>query len=213
MIDTGSMINIINSKFVPKSEKILTNDLRVVAYNGSAIEIVGFVETDLNINGVSWGRVRFYVVNDNCSSILGTAALEQLELDLCLTRKRIIQSGPIRRMANISKIVIKENNSYEGRLERTMTFKARSEVLVDLKVAEIYDLCPLFFENSCLGNSKLEVIPSFQYVSKEKPVFTVLIVNPSDIPIKLEKNMKIVQLLVFEKWRFYPGLFSRQILS
>jgi hypothetical protein len=194
MIDTGSKINIINQKFVPKSAKIFTNDLRVVAYNGSSVNITGFVETDLIIDGANWGCVRFYVVSDGFTSILGTAAIEQLELDLCLTRKKLIQAGPIRRLASISKIDIKNPNSFEGRLAETMTFKAKSEVLVDLLVADIYDTCPLFFESDCFGNSKLEAIPSFQYVTKTRPIFTVLIINPSEMPIKIEKNTKIVQL-------------------
>jgi len=195
LIDTGSQINIINKKFVPRSEKIFTSDLRVVAYNGSAINIEGYVESPITINGNVWGEdLRFYVINGNCSSMIGTAAMEQLELEICLSRKRIIQAGPIKRFANISKIDIKEERSYEGRLSQTMTFKPRSEILVDLDVIGIYDTCPLFFEISCLGNSLLEVIPSFQIVSQEKPVFTVLIVNPSDCPIKIEKNTRIVRL-------------------
>jgi hypothetical protein len=199
MIDTGSRINIINQKHVPESQKIFTNDLRVVAYNGSSVNILGFVETNLIINGANWGRVRFYVVNNGLSSILGTAAMEDLEIDVCLTRKRLIQSGPIKRLANIAKVDIIEESSlegksYEGRLKQTMTFKPRSEILVDLEIPDIYDTCPLFFEKSCLGKSLLEIIPSFQIVSEKRPIFTVLVINPSDCPIKIEKNTRMVEL-------------------
>ena len=180
MIDTGSRINIINRKHVPQSEKIFTNDLRVVAYNGSSVNILGFVETDLIINGASWGSARFYVVNDGLSSILGTAALEQLEIDVCLTRKRLIQSGPIKRLANISKVDIKgvnspQGKSYEGRLEQTFTFKPRSEILVDLKVHDIYDTCPLFFENSCIVFivvSPIDLLGILTILSKAKSSFS-----------------------------------------
>lgn len=131
LIDTGSQINLLNKKYVPESVNIQKNNLKISAYNNSSVKVFGFIETDIIIDNVNWGKGRFYVVDNLVNSILGTATLEEFEIVLDLKRKRLIKAGAIQRMANILEVKVDENNenTFDGVLENTITFKPKTETL------------------------------------------------------------------------------------
>jgi hypothetical protein len=197
LLDTGSMINILPKKYIPESIKITPNDLKVLAYNNSSVPIYGFLETDLIIDGTNWGRARFYV-SDNFSPILGSASIEDLEMTINLKRKRIINHGPIERIANICNIVNTNNitdlDQFDAISSQTFTFRPKSETIIDLEVVNLKSSLSLFFEESNLKNSKLEILPSFQHVSQNSPFFRVYVVNPTNNTIKIQKNTKFLTL-------------------
>ena len=189
LLDTGSMINILPKKYIPESINITPNDLKVLAYNNSSVPIYGFLETDLIIDGTNWGRARFYV-SDNFSPILGSASIEDLEMTINLKRKRIINHGPIERIANICNIVNTNNitdlDQFDAISSQTFTFRPKSETIIDLEVVNLKSSLSLFFEESNLKNSKLEILPSFQHVSQNSPFFRVYVVNPTNNTIKIQ---------------------------
>jgi len=196
MIDTGSQINLLNKRHVPESVIIQKNDLKISAYNNSSVEVFGFIETDIVIDNVKWGKGRFYVVENSLNSILGTASLEDFEIVLDLKRKRLIQAGPIQRMATVLELKVDDRNDeiFEGVLNETFTFKPKTETLVDLHVAKINKKISLFFEDSFLKNCPLELIPSCQEITPETPIFRCLIINPGSSAIKILKGTKMINL-------------------
>jgi hypothetical protein len=196
MIDTGSQINLLNIKHVPESIVIQKNDLKISAYNNTSVQVFGFIETDIVIDKIKWGKGRFYIVDNSLNSILGTSTMEDFELVLDLKRKRIIQAGPVQRMANVLELKIddKNNPNFEGVLLETFTFKPKTETLVDLNVTKIKTNISLFFEESCLNNCKLEFIPSYQEVTPDNPIFRCLIINPSNSAIKILAGTKVIEL-------------------
>jgi hypothetical protein len=197
LLDTGSMINILPRKYIPDSIKITPNDLKVVAYNNSSVPIYGFFETDLIIDGTNWGKARFYVT-DNFSPILGSASIEDLEMTINLKRKRIINHGPIERIANICNIVNMNTSNdvdqFDAISTQTFTFRPKSESIIDLEVLNLESSLSLFFEESNLKNSQLEILPSFQHVSPNSPFFRVYVVNPTNNTIKIQKKTKFLTL-------------------
>ena len=197
LLDTGSMINILPKKYIPDSIKITPNDLKVVAYNNSSVPIYGFFETDLIIDGTNWGKARFYV-SDNFSPILGSASIEDLEMTINLKRKKIVNHGPIERMANICNVVnsssINGSDQFDAISTQNFTFRPKSETIVDLEVINLSNSLSLFFEESNLKNSKLEILPSFQHVSHSSPYFRVYVINPTNNTIKIQKNTKFLTL-------------------
>ena len=197
LLDTGSMINILPKTYIPDSIKITPNDLKVIAYNNSSVPIYGFFETDLIIDGKNWGKARFYVT-DNFSPILGSGSIEDLEMTINLKRKRIINHGPIERIANICNIVnskfSNESDQFDAISTQNFTFRPKSETIVDLEVLNLENSLSLFFEESNLKNSKLEILPSFQHVLQNSPFFRVYVVNPTINTIKIKKNTKFLTL-------------------
>lgn len=196
MIDTGSQINLLNKKHVPESVIIQKNDLKISAYNNSSVQVFGFIETDIFIDNVNWGKGRFYIVDNSLNSILGTSTMEDFEIILDLKRKRIIQAGAVQRMANVLELKIddKVDTCFEGVLQETLTFKPKTETLVDLYVTKINKNISLFFEESFLKNCKLELVPSFQDVSPDNPIFRCLIINPGNSAIKILEGTKMIEL-------------------
>jgi hypothetical protein len=196
MIDTGSQINLLNKKHVPESVIIQKNDLKISAYNNSSVQVFGFIETDIFINNVNWGKGRFYIVENSLNSILGTSTMEDFEMVLDLKRRRIIQSGAVQRMANVLELKIddKVDTCFEGVLQETLTFKPKTETLVDLYVTKINKNFSLFFEESLLNNCKLELVPSCQDVTPDNPIFRCLIINPGDSSIKILEGTKMIEL-------------------
>jgi hypothetical protein len=59
MIDTGSQINLLNIKHVPESIVIQKNDLKISAYNNTSVQVFGFIETDIVIDKIKWGKGGF----------------------------------------------------------------------------------------------------------------------------------------------------------
>jgi len=196
MIDTGSQINLLNKRHVPESVIIQKNDIKISAYNNSSVKVYGFIETDIIIDKVKWGKGRFYVVENSFNSILGAASLEDFEIVLDLKRKRLIQAGPVQRMAAISELKIDDRNDeiFEGILTETFTFKAKTETLVDLHVSKINKKFSLFFEESALKKCRLELVPSCQEVTPDNPIFRCLIINPGSSAIKILKGTKMIEL-------------------
>ena len=198
LLDTGSMINILPKKYVPDSTVIMPNDIKVIAYNNSSVPIHGFIETNLIIDGHNWGQARFYL-GDNFSPILGSASIEDLEMTINLKRGRIINHGPIERIANICNIVNKPFNNlnteiFDAFSTETFTFRPKSETIIDLTVKNLDASHSLFFEENNLRNSKLEFLPSFQHVSQDSPFFRVCVINPTNNTIKIQKNTKYLSL-------------------
>ena len=101
LIDTGSQICTIQRKFVPKNCKINSSSLVVNSFNNSAMKVEGFIEAAINIDSVSWGKAKLYVVPDEFSSILGSNFLEGNDCLVNLKRRKMIQAGPITRHANL----------------------------------------------------------------------------------------------------------------
>jgi hypothetical protein len=170
--------------------------MRAQNYGGGNVEILGFIEKDFKIDNISWGKSRFYIVSNNLHSILGSASLEENEIIINLNRGKLIQSGPVERFANINKIEIKEesNSGFEAISTKNYTFKGKSELMIDLQVKNIFETVPVFFETSELVHSRLELIPSFQIVSPDNPVFRLLVLNPTDQTIKIPENTLYIKL-------------------
>ena len=196
MIDTGSQINLLNKRHVPESVIIQKNDLKISAYNNSSVQVFGFIETDIFVDNVNWGKGRFYIVDNSLNSILGTSTMEDFEIVLDLKRKRIIQAGAVQRMANVLEVKIddKVDTCFEGVLPETLTFKPKTETLVDLYVTKINKNISLFFEESFLKNCKLELVPSCQDVSPDNSIFRCLIINPGNSAIKILEGTKMIEL-------------------
>ena len=83
---------------------------------------------------------------------------------------------------------------YRARSETTFTFRAKTEILIDLKVYDLERTINLFFEKSNLGDSKLQLIPSFQTVDKDLPVFRILVINPTESSIRIPAGTTFVFL-------------------
>ena len=75
-----------------------------------------------------------------------------------------------------------------------MTFKPKSEILIDLEIENLDRTINLFFEKSNLGESKLQIIPSFQTVQISDPKFRILVVNPTETSIKIPGGTTFVYL-------------------
>lgn len=196
LVDTGSQLNLIQECHIPKGTIIHQSDLRVQNYSGGDVKISGYIESEFKIDNISWGKSRFYVVSNNLYSILGSASLEENEIIVNLHRGKLIQSGPVERFAKINKIGIKEEADFDfqGVSTQNYTFRGKSECMIDLRVNNLTDTAPLFFETSELRNSKLELIPSFQVVSPDNPIFRLLVLNPTDQTIKITANTVYIKL-------------------
>lgn len=196
MLDTGSQINTICSKYIPKNLKLEKNDIHVVNYSGGKIDILGTIEADLIIENENWGKSIFYVVPDNLSPILGSEAIKKNEITINLSRNRIIKSGPIQRFASLNLLQNNSPDSFCAYSLETITFRANSETIVDLKVENINTDKNLFFETSNLGNgSRLQLIPSFQILSPSEPVFRLLVINPTDSSVRISAGTVFVKLV------------------
>ena len=151
LVDTGSQLNLICHKNIPKNKKIEKTNVEVMNYSGGKIEVFGKIEADIFIDGVCWGRSIFYVVSNQFSQILGVPALVDNEILINLKRSKMIQSGPIQRYCHLNQIEVIENKpmkkSYIGVSTVNLTFKARSEILIDLEVKNLERTMNLFFEN------------------------------------------------------------------
>ena len=167
-------------------------------YSGGKIEVFGKIEADITIDDICWGKSYFYVVSDQFSEILGVPALVDNEILINLKRSKMIQTGPVQRFCHLNQIEIAKNNAetetFDALSTVNFTFKARTETLIDLEVANLNRTVNLFFENSNLGESKLQLIPSFQTVDCEDPKFRLMVINPTEISIKIPAGTKFVQL-------------------
>ena len=199
LVDSGSQLNLLPKSFIPDNVKIHAPDIFAKNYGGGSVEILGYVECDFHVKTEKWGKSRFYIVNDNCEAILGSEALKSNEILINLHRNRLVKSGPIERMANLSNnssnnpsIFGIEQDSLYAVSEQNFTFRGKSEQIIDLKIPHLNRSMNLFLEESQLKNSKLELIESFQRVDPENPVFRVLVINPlnSSIKIPLEQFLQ-----------------------
>jgi hypothetical protein len=198
LVDTGSQLNIICKKSVPKNKKIEKTKIEVLNYSGGKIEIFGKVEAEIFIEGICWGKSEFYIVSDELSPILGVPALVDNEILINLKRMKLIQSGPIQRFCKLNRIEVTEqevkNDYFSAISQQTITFRPKTELLIDLHVPDLNRTRNLFFEESNLGNCKLQLIPSFQVVEKDNKVFRILVINPSDSSIKIPAGTVFVLL-------------------
>jgi len=106
LVDTGSQLNIICKKNVPKNKKIEKTKVEVMNYSGGRIEIFGKVEAKIYIDGTCWGKSEFFIVSDELSPILGVPALVDNEILINLKRMKLVQSGPIERFCNLNRIEV-----------------------------------------------------------------------------------------------------------
>jgi len=198
LVDTGSQLNIICKKNVPKNKKIEKTKVEVMNYSGGRIEIFGKVEAKIYIDETCWGKSEFFIVSDELSPILGVPALVDNEILINLKRMKLVQSGPIERFCNLNRIEVlaekPEGVTFKAYSQSTITFRPKTEMLVDLLVPEIKFTQNLFFEESNLGECKLQIIPSFQVVEKETKIFRVLVINPSESSIKIPAGTVFVVL-------------------
>jgi hypothetical protein len=168
LVDTGSQLNLICHKNVPKNIKIIKTQIEVNDYSGGKIDVFGKIEAEIFINDVSWGKSIFYVVSNHLSQILGVPALVDNEILINLKKSKMIQAGPVQRFCQLNQIEIaREENEVEkfkAFSTTTLTFKPKSEILIDLEIENLDRTMNLFFEKSNLGESKLQIIPSFQTV-------------------------------------------------
>ena len=189
LVDTGSQLNLICHKNIPKNKKILKTQIEVNDYSGGKIDVFGKIEAEIFINDVCWGKSIFYVVSDHLSQILGVPALIDNEILINLKKSRLIKAGNIQRFCNLNQIeVVRKDTDIENLIAfsaTTLTFKAKTETLIDLEINNIERTMNLFFEKSNLGESKLHFIPSFQTVEKSDPKFRILVVNPTETSIKI----------------------------
>ena len=106
---------------------------------------------------------------DNCEPILGSEALKTNEITVILHRNKLIKSGPIERLAKLCSIKMNEicisgikEDCFFARSEHNLTFRGKSEQLIDLKIDNLSEPRNLFVDETQLGNSKLEIVQSFQ---------------------------------------------------
>ena len=198
LVDTGSQLNIIRKKNVPKNKKIEKTKIEVMNYSGGRIEIFGKVEAEIVIDGTCWGKSEFFVVSDELSPILGVPALVDNEILINLKRMKLIQSGPVERFCKLNRIeVLAEEEqivSFKAYSQSTCTFRPKTEMLIDLHVPDINSTKNLFFEESNLGDCKLQLIPSYQMVENKDKIFRVLVINPSESSIKIPAGTVFVHL-------------------
>ena len=111
---------------------------------------------------------------------------------------KLIQSGPVERFCNLNRIQVSAEKSesvyFKAHSQSTITFRPKTEMLVDLHVPDIKRTRNLFFEESNLGECKLQIIPSFQVVENENKIFRVLVINPSESSIKIPAGTVFVEL-------------------
>jgi len=195
-------VNCLQHKFVPKDFKIQKSLIDIKSYSDDNVGVLGYIDTELVINNESWGPIRFHVVPDNLSSILGSKFIEDNEIVIVLKRRKLIKHGPIDRFVNlflesnnVRNNEIKEDEQiFNAISETTFTFKGRSETLIDLRIHGIE--CPktLFFESSNLENSKLEFVPSLQIVDRNSNIFRLLVINPLESSIRIPAGTVFLKL-------------------
>ena len=198
LVDTGSQLNLICHKNVPKNIKIIKTQIEVNDYSGGKIDVFGKIEAEIFINDVSWGKSIFYVVSNHLSQILGVPALVDNEILINLKKSKMIQAGPVQRFCQLNRIeIVREENEvkkFKAFSTTTLTFKPKSEILIDLEIENLDRTMNLFFEKSNLGESKLQIIPSFQTVQISDPKFRILVVNPTETSIKIPGGTTFVYL-------------------
>ena len=187
--------------FVPENVKICPPDLVARNYGGGSVVILGFVEEKFYIENQLWGSSRFYIVPDNCEPILGSEAIKSNEITVILHRNRLIKSGPIERLAKLCALKVDEvridgikEDCFFARSEQNFTFRGKSEQLIDLKIDNLTEPRNLFVDETQLGNSKLEIIQSFQSVDPSHPFIQVLIINPLNSTIKIPAGTVFAKL-------------------
>ena len=206
LLDTGSQLNILPKAYVPDNVKIHETDISVKNYSGGRVPILGFVEEKFTINNEIFGKGCFYVVDNCLDPILGSEALAGNEILINLARKRLIQSGPIERKAEICAIS-SNNPSIDGVMEDSLfaystenhTFRGKSEQIIDLRIDGLECAKNLFFDESLLPGSKLEIIQSYQSVDPESPFFRILVINPLNSTIRIPAGTKFVRLAEIAK--------------
>ena len=178
---------------VPEHVKICPPDLSARNYGGGSVDILGYIEEKFYIENTLWGSSRFYIVPDNCEPILGSEAIKSNEITVILHRNRLIKSGPIERLAKLCAIKINEiridgikEDCFFARSEQNFTFRGKSEQLIDLKIDNLTELRNLFVDETQLGNSKLEIVKSYQSVDPSHPYIQVLVINPLNSTVKIQ---------------------------
>ena len=83
LVDTGSQVNIISAAECPAEilSTLAPSPFVVNAYNGSSIDILGTFKTDIKLGSIIIAEVPILVTNERFKSILGTPALERLQID------------------------------------------------------------------------------------------------------------------------------------
>jgi hypothetical protein len=201
LLDTGSQLNILPKSYVPDSIKINKTDISAKNYSGGSVAILGYVEAKFSINNEIFCEGCFYIVDSCLEPILGSEALAKNEILINLARKRIIQNGPIQRHAEICSISSKIPN-IDGVMEDGLfaystenhTFRGKSEQIIDLKIDGIQCHKNLFFDESLIPGSKLEIVQSYQSVDPENPFFRVLVINPLNSTIRIPGGTKFARL-------------------
>jgi hypothetical protein len=198
LVDTGSQLNLICHKNVPKNIKIIKTQIEVNDYSGGKIDVYGKVEAEIFINDVCWGKSIFYVVSNHLSQILGVPALIDNEILINLKSSKMIQAGPVQRFCQLNQVEVVRDEKDVQKLKAfsttTLTFKAKSEILIDLEIENLDRTMNLFFEKSNLGESKLQILPSFQTVKTADPKFRILVINPTETSIKIPAGTTFVYL-------------------
>ena len=218
LIDTGSQVNCLQVKYVPKDFEIQKSLFNVKSYSDENVEILGYIDTVLKIDNESWGNIRFLVVPNHLSSILGSRFIEDNEIIIVLKRRKLIKHGPIDRLVNLTlspnnarvNEIMDVNQIWDAISENTITFKGRSETLIDLRVRSLNSAKTLFFEKSNLENSRLEFIPSMQDLDENMNIFRLLVVNPLESSIRIPAGTTFVKLSEAVEFAHVSALASQK---
>ena len=195
-------MSLLQQKFVPKDIQIQKSIIDIKSYSDDDVGVFGFIDTKLVINNESWGPIRFHIVPNHLSSILGSNFIEDNEIAIILKRRKLIKHGPVDRFVNLTlesnniraNEIKGEEHYFDAISETTFTFKGRSETIIDLRVHGLENPKTLFFENSNFLNSRLELVPSLQIVDKDSNIFRLLVINPLECSIKIPAGTVFVKL-------------------
>ena len=210
LIDTGSQVNAISRNEVPAA--ILTRlgqtDVTIQSFSGNSPPILGTFATDVHIGNLKLSKCTFFVIDDNCRTIIGTPALKSNNVIINLGKGEISNdngSCPFmyveQKTIDLNYVEFQPTQPKKIPLaltsEEGVLVKARSTRFIRLKsrfkveTAGAYAITDTFDENLPYG---VILGKSVSILSPKNPECLVRICNTNDVDISIPKNVRIATL-------------------
>ena len=194
-IDTGAQVSCIPICLINESDRkrIVPSNVGLESFNGGTIKTYGCISGNLQIGDIILSNCIFYIVENNCSAILGTPELEENKISVDMGHKCIIQGkysanfftdGSATR--NSIKIVKKSSFfSSPAKTAQNCTINPKSCTNIDLILENQSSSILFAIPEIILKNKNIELYPQCVKINRFQQLVTVKIGNNSVFPITL----------------------------
>lgn len=197
-IDTGAQVSCLPLHYITGKdrERIMPSNVGLESFNGGMIRTFGCILGNLQIGEITLNNCLFYIVEDNCSAILGTPELEENNICIDIGRKKITKDQITESIftdgyAPSSSIkVIKKSAFYTTSAKTTQftTIPPKSCVNVNLALEDQPSSIIFAIPEIILKNKNIEIYPQCVKINRFQQTITIKIGNNSVFPVSIPRN-------------------------